>query len=167
MREVGYSPVTAHTPSNLTDSKAFQAWLNESGMTDELLQEVHLGLLKSTRIEHLVFPLGPKTEKEEKVLDRLPANLETILDAELELQRTTLTDEAIIKMLAEVNCTVRTIVHGNTARHVYYWAADTKAREKALDMAYELKDRYPKRGPSGPATAIQINVNKDRDEFRR
>ncbi len=28
------------------------------------------------------------------------------------------------------------------ARHVYFWSADNKARDGALDMAYKLKGKY-------------------------
>lgn len=38
---------------------------------------------------------------------------------------------------------------------------ETQAVSKALDMAYKLKDRYPK----GNFNAIQINFNQDREKY--
>jgi hypothetical protein len=137
----GYRPATAKNPAQIVESRGFQELLDEV-LPDELLSDVHLGLLKSTKIEHMVFPLGPKRTEED--VDKL-------------------SDETICEMLAEVNCTVRRIVHQETARHVYFWAPDTSARQAALKLAYDVKGRISKGnggadpGAAGP-TFNQFNI---------
>lgn len=128
----------------------------KDALPDELLAAKHLALLNSTRIEHMVFPLGPeRRDKAELDTSKMPKEVATMLDAEMALRETKLTDEDITQMLAEVNCKVRTIVHGETARHVYFWAADNKAVKDALDMAYKVKGTY------APEKSASINLNVD------
>lgn len=142
MLDAGYSPNSAKNPKNLTDSKGWEELMAEF-LSDEELQQKHRELLNATKVEHMTFPLGPqKTETQQAVVDKLPDELKTILDAEMAMASTDLSDEDIIELLKTVSCTVQRIVHGQTARHVYYWAADSKARKDALDMAYKLKGRY-------------------------
>ena len=57
MREAGYSDNTSRTPQNLTETKGWNE-LMEEHFPDDMLAEVHKGLLKSKRIEHMVFPLA-------------------------------------------------------------------------------------------------------------
>ncbi len=142
MVEAGYSPVTAATPSKLTDSKGWKELMDEH-LSDESLAQKHKELLNSTKIEHMIFPLGPKGEDDINLSGgRTPSEDDDEEEEEKFVERTTLTDEEIKVMLSEVNCKVRRIVHGETARHVYYWAADNKARKDALDMGYKLKGAY-------------------------
>jgi hypothetical protein len=77
------------------------------------LLETHKTLLKASRIDHLVF-----------TRDGEP------------------TDDEIGIMLAEVGCKLRKIVHGETQRHVYFFAPDNKARANALEMAYKLRGSF-------------------------
>ena len=150
IRDTGlYSEEVARNPSKITNSRSWNELVEEE-LPDELLTEVHTGLLKATRLDHMVFPLGPRTNKQKKTIQALPKKLSTILDAEMQMQETELSDEDIVAMLAEVNCTVRKIVHGETARHVYFWAADNLARDKALDKGYKLKGRYGDEGVPPP-----------------
>ncbi len=51
-------------------------------------------------------------------------------------------DEVIAELLASVNCVLRKIVHGEQAKHAYFWAMDNRARKDALDMLYKLKGKY-------------------------
>lgn len=101
------------------------AFAIKEALPDELLAAKHLALLNSTRIEHLIFPL------------ETPA----LMDAD------------IVGMLAEVNCTVRKVIHSETARHVYFWASDNKAVKDALDMAYKVKGNY------APEKTISTNLS--------
>lgn len=168
MMEVGYSPATAKTPQKLTTSKSWEE-LMKTYLNDDELGKRHKELLNSTRIDHMVFPLGPKGEDDSNLSGARSSNEGGGHDVEPEAampeehkERTSLTDKEIIGMLAEVNCKVRRIVHGETARHVYFWAADNKARKDALDMAYKLKGRYPREGST---VAVQVNINEDREQF--
>lgn len=143
MIKVGYSPNTANTPQKLTESVGWNE-LMEEFLSDKELQEKHRGLLAATKIEHMTFPLGPKGEDDPNLSGASPELADDGSEKGLGKppERTTLSDTEIIDMLAEVNCKVKRIVHGETARHVYFWVQDAKARKDALDMAYKLKGRY-------------------------
>lgn len=143
MIAAGYSENTANTPQKLTESKGWTELMGDY-LSDEDLSKKHAQLLNSTKIEHLVFPLGPRG-LDDPIFSGGRHNEKQTGEAEkmdYEQERTTLTDEEIIEMLAEVNCKVRRIVHGESARHVYFWAADNKALKDGLDMAYKLKGKY-------------------------
>jgi len=158
MIEAGYSPNTAHTPQKLTQSKGWDELMAEF-LSDAELQEKHRELLNATKVEHMTFPLGPKTDKERDVLEALPPEIKTVMEAQQELARTTLTDEEITDLLKTVSCVVQRIVHGQTARHVYYWAADSKARKDALDMAYKLKGRYATEKVDVTSKGEKVNID--------
>jgi len=144
--EAGYSPNTATKPNQLLKSKTFQELLEEA-MPDSDLADIHKGLLTSMKMEHMVFPLGPKGEDDVN-LSGSRSNTDNAIEASgLHVERTTLTDAEIKAMLAEVGGTVRRIVHGDTARHVYFWAADSKARQDALKLAYDLKGKLNAKEP--------------------
>jgi hypothetical protein len=114
----------------------------QEALPDDLLGRKHQELLNSTTLDHMVFPLGPKDEDDINLSGgRIKKTEEGNVPEKLK-ERTTLTDKEIITMLADVNCKVRRIVHGETARHVYFWAADNRAVKDALDMAYKLKGKY-------------------------
>jgi len=135
IRETGlYSEEIALTPTKITNSLTW-AEVVEEKLGDDLLMEKHQELLNSTRIDHLVFPLGPKKNSEKEAWFKM-------LDGKKNVEKDVLSDEEIVEMLAEVNCRSRRIVHGETARHVYFWSSDNKAKKEALDMAYKLKGRY-------------------------
>lgn len=119
----GYSQEIADNPQKITESRTWNEVVEDS-LADDLLMEKHKELLNSTRIDHLVFPQGPKKNEDKKVNEDV------------------LSDVEIIAMLAEVNCKVRRIVHGEQARHVYFWSSDNRAKKDALEMAYKLKGRF-------------------------
>lgn len=133
IRETGlYSEEVALNPQKLTNSLTW-AEVVEDQLGDDLLMQKHKELLNSTRIDHLVFPLGPKKSSEKEDWLKMSGSKKA---------EDVLSDEEIVEMLAEVNCKVRRIVHGEQSRHVYFWSFDNKAKKEALDMAYKLKGRY-------------------------
>jgi len=139
MIDAGYSPATAHTPQKLTESRAWKQIVDEF-LPDESLGQAHRQLLGATTLDHMVFPLGPKGEDDDNFSGSTP-DKDTTPD-QIKKDRTKLTDGEIIDLLADTGCTVRKIVHGETARHVYFWSIDNNARKNALDMAYKLKGSY-------------------------
>lgn len=148
LASVGYGIGVQNQPGRITGTEGFKALL-EQYLPEDMLAKKHVQLLNATRMDHMVFPLGPKDEDDinfsgARVTKEDEGEDEGDRDSEREefKERTTLTDQEIIEMLAEVNCKVRRIVHGNTARHVYFWSADNIARDKALDKAYKLRKRY-------------------------
>lgn len=162
MREV-YAPSTATSTGIITNLPEFKDLLEKYLPEDDILS-VHKGLMMSTKMDHMVFPLGPEGEDEINLSGGVnpPEDVEVEEgdideedeEPEFKAERTTLTDKEIVAMLAEVNCTVRRIVHGNSARHVYFWAPDNRARKDGLDMAYKIRNRYPK---DTPQLGIQFN----------
>ena len=151
MRQAGYSEATAKNPKNLTQSKAWKELLAEH-LSDESLAEKHAALLNSTKIEHETFALGPKDEADKENYIAI-AQAKAAAEGKEYVPREYLTDEDIRQMYAEVNCKVRRIVHRETSRDVYYWAADNKARKDGLDMAYKLKGSY------APEKSLSVRVD--------
>lgn len=139
IRETGlYSDNQALHPEKIANSLTW-AEVVEEELGDDLLMEKHKELLNSTRIDHMVFPLGPKKDADKKEGQDI------------------LSDEEIVEILAEVNCKVRRIVHGEQSRHVYFWSYDNKAKKEALDMAYKLKGRYKDDDGSGKMPTTTYN----------
>lgn len=139
IRDTGlYSSVIANDPQKILNSKTWNEVVEDQLSDGELMQK-HKQLLNATRIDHMVFPTGPRKDADKKEGDDV------------------LSDEEIIGLLAEVNCKVRRIVHGENARHVYFWSNDNKARKEALDMAYKLKGRYEDADKPNPQTNTTYN----------
>jgi hypothetical protein len=59
-------------------------------------------------------------------------------------------DDEISELVESVGGTVRKFKHGETATHVWFWAPNTKARQDALKLAYDLKGKLGKRGEDDP-----------------
>jgi len=121
--QAGYSESYANSPDKIKKTKSWETLLQQS-LPDELLTKTHRELLLSSKVEHLTFPAFNEEKRK---------NVE---------KGEQITDEEITELLASVNCTVRKIVHGENARHVYFWASDNLARDRALDKGYKLKGKY-------------------------
>ena len=143
MREAGYTDITAATPKKLTESKAWKEIMGEA-LPDEELAKHHKALLNAKSLDHMVFPLEG-TDKETKALKKAQSKL---------------TDDDIIDMLAAEGCIVRRIVHGEQARHVYFWTNDNNSRKSALDMAYKLKGNYA----AEKSIAITIPIDPEKKQ---
>ncbi len=122
-------------------------------LEDDMLLGIHKSLLHSRRLDHMVFPLGPKDDVKEPQANLSP-EIKTVMEAQKELERTKLSDRDIEQLLKDAGCVLRKIVHGQTARHVYFWAPDNMARDKALDKAYKLKGTY------APEKSVNLNLNE-------
>lgn len=68
MVKAGYSPNTAKAPTKMTTTKGWEQLLNEA-LPDKTLTKVHKQLLKSTHIEHMVFPLNITDDEIKKLLE--------------------------------------------------------------------------------------------------
>ncbi len=125
LKDAGYSYAVIKTPQKVTESKGWNELLDQH-LSDSNLAEKHKELLNSTTLDHMVFPQlrvdDPETKKKKKYGEEL-------------------TDDDIRQMLADVNCKVRKIVHGEQARHVYFWSTDNTALKNALELAYKIKGR--------------------------
>lgn len=120
MRLAGYADSYADNPQDFKETKSWEA-LMEEHLSDARLTQVHEELLSARRLEHMVFP--PEAQQKKKGTE-------------------VLSDDMIKEFMASVNCVVRKIVHQDMARHVYFWAYDNQARDKALDKGYKLKSKY-------------------------
>jgi hypothetical protein len=156
--EAGYSPNTARAPTKVTESRGFQE-LIDLVMPDDGLSQLHKSLLKSMKLDHMVFPLGPKGEEDENFSGSTPNAANQIEKAGIPVERTSLTDKEITQLLADVGGTVRRIVHGDTARHVYFWAPNNKERLDALKLAYDLKGYTGKRAGPGDEPPANTTYN--------
>lgn len=164
LREAGYSDEQSKKPSDVIESDTFQALL-EAMLPDDKLTRIHTRLLEQRKIEHMVFPLDHQDPSD--TAGSFPVD-EQLREAEIESKRIidNLSDEDIIDMLAEVSCKVKKIIHGETARHVYYWTHDAKAQHAALELAYRLKGHLTKDNGAGGInfnlfTGGQTFVTKD------
>lgn len=148
LREAGYSDNIAEKPSVVTSSPTFQALL-ERYLPDDRLAKTHARLLETRKLDHMVFPLGPAGEDDPNLSGSKPNHPNQIEKGGVKVERSTLTDAEIKKMLKDVNCTVRRIVHGDTGRHVYFWTHDAQAQKGALELAYKMKGvLQPKQDPA-------------------
>lgn len=139
MLEVGYSPASSKNVI-VTRAKDWPALL-EKGLNDNMLIKEHKSLLKSTRLDHMTFPTGPKEEKDRQaIIDSDIAKAQK--DGVEYVPKDYMTDGDIKEMLDSVGCTLRRIVHGEQSRHAYFWAPDNRAKKDALEMAYRLKNRF-------------------------
>lgn len=155
--EAGYSPNTAKAPTKVTESVSFQELIDEV-MPDDQLAPLHKSLLRSMKLDHMVFPLGPAGEDDENFSGSQPNAANQVEKAGVKVERTTLTDQEITQLIADVGGTVRRIVHGDTARHVYFWAPNSKDRLDALKLAYDLKGYTGKKAPEEPPANTTYNT---------
>jgi len=132
IREAGYPESRVTDPSKVF-TRSILAVLDRLEITEELASNVVKQNLKSKKIEHFTFP---------------PYNKEVVLPDNGQDHRTAekkgeqLTDKEIIEMMNSVNCTVKKIVHGDMARHVYFWSPDSKTQLEAADMIFNLMGSY-------------------------
>jgi hypothetical protein len=165
--DAGYSPNTANTPGKVFDSPvvldAFPELLN-TYLPDVKVLEKHKELLDSQKLDHMTFPLGPI--EDEGADDEIDDYIDETKDLAM-AERTTLTDNEIKQLLLDVGCTVRRIVHGQTARHVYFWSPDNRARKDAVELAYKIKGKLRFLGDGGGSNvAVQVNFNAIRDKYK-
>lgn len=70
---------------------------------------------------------------------------------------TSVEDDVIAELLASTNCILRKVVHGEQAKHAYFWSPDNRARKDALDMAYKIRGMY------APEKVEDVSRNKYSD----
>lgn len=157
LRQAGYSDSTADTPSTIIDSPTMQDLLAQY-IPDADLAKTHQRLLKMRKLDHMVFPLWKDPDEEIPEEGDLPGEYLEAQPNGGSLKRykkvtegSSLSDEDIVDLLDEVNCIVRKIVHGETARHVYFWADDANAQKGALELAYKIKGLLNSK-PEAPGT---------------
>jgi len=116
----GYSEAYSKNPHQLKGTESWDT-LVKIVLSDDKLIRIHDSLLNSHRLDHMTFP--PEVQQKKK-------------GAEI------ISDEDIENLFLELGCRLRKIVHGDLARHVYFWSPDNQARDKALEKAYKIKNKF-------------------------
>lgn len=76
-----------------------------------------------------------------------------------------MSDEEITELIESTGGTVRKFKHGDTATHCWFWAPNTKARQDALKLAYDIKGKLKANGDPAAAASVyntfiqQNNIN--------
>lgn len=131
MREAGYSEKSAKNPSNLTNSKAWEEYM-EKFLSDADLAKKHHQLLNATSIERINFNKRETDEDIEAIVEKMPG---------YELLHIVRDEES----------------SSYSSVYAYVKAPDNMAQDKALDKAYKLKGSY---APEKSITAT-FNLNDE------
>lgn len=169
----GYSKSTSETPANVTESKSWDD-LMEEYLPDTLIAETHQELLKATRVEHMTFPLYRDPDADTPLEGDIPEELlepqaqgGALLRRHKNVDQSALSDDDIRNMIAETGCKVRRIVHGEQARHVYYFAPDSVARKGAIELAYKIKGRITNKVKLDGDLRVNPFKDLETDELRK
>ena len=154
LRKAGYSVAVQRQPHKVFDSVAVQ------GILENIIKPEHLiGRLKRHVYARRAFHMTLPTFNPEKAVQREAEALETGEDMSEQTRGEQMTDADIRDFLAGVNCTVYRIVHGEQARHVYYYGDDTKASLDAIEKFINLYGMYaPKKTEDKVNIAVQFSL---------
>lgn len=162
IKEAGLSAAIQRNPHKITKSKGWAALMKEF-LPEKLIAKRHAELLNSNVLDHQVFATGPRDEEARAKLIEADKKKAELAGKEYEGYEY-LTDGDIKELLLSVNCTVRKIVHRDTARDVYFWSPNDNARKSALAMFYQITGRA-KFTPNPEASKVEITqiiiVNPD------
>lgn len=111
MRQAGYAESSLKNPKVLTESLDWQEAMDKF-LPDMKLLEKHNQLMEAKKIERAEFPLWLGQEKIKEILEEAGCQPRNF----------------------EINPVIEVI-------HVWYWAPDTAAQSKALELAYKLKKK--------------------------
>ena len=138
LREAGYSDARANSPHKVFDSPNVAPYvaaiMAEAGIQiTDVMRQLRRKVF-SRRLDHQTFPTyNPQKAITDKVREEVEG-----LDLSEQIRGEQLTDEDIRNLLAEVGCTVRKIVHGEQARHVYYWTDNDKTQIAAIKQIVDI-----------------------------
>ncbi|MBW8034714.1 MAG: hypothetical protein FVQ79_03430 [Planctomycetes bacterium] len=132
LEKANYSDSIIKNPHQVFNNPVVQEYVLKLMKEMGLHPKKAIGKLKrrmnSRRLDHMTFPPFREKRKEEENTG--------------EHRGEQLTDDDIRLMLTEVNCVVRRIVHGDMARHVYFWTENDKAQLIALEQVWKLLGMY-------------------------
>ena len=144
MRRAGYSKASARNPQYLTKKPLYTEILNENGLDDQALSNVHRQLMKATVIEKEVFP-GIKTKSKQAI--------------EAYVQQ--------IKRNVESNegCELLSITQNWTGEFVaVFKKPETGSRLTSLSMAYKVKGHFAPIKVDAPLGGYNIDP-KDKEKL--
>jgi len=137
LRHAGYSEKIARNPQRVFNTETVQ------GILESIIKPEHLvGRLKrhvyARRSVHMTFPtFNPEKSKERAEMDEAEGT-----DSSEKIRGEQMTDAEIREFIEGQNGTVHKIVHGETARHVYFYTDDTKASLDAIEKFINLYGMY-------------------------
>lgn len=162
MREVGYAETMARNPQKIFNTEYAMEILEKAGVDLEGALKQLNRKVTSRRLEHLTFPPFNEQKHDKSINgDNSDDLLDDLNDTDSGVFENTgkkhgeqLTDDDIREMLLEVNCIVRKIVHGDNARHVYFWSDNDKAQLEAIDKIINLHGLYAPKKTEQKTTTI-------------
>ena len=141
LREVGYSEAVATHPDRVFGNPAVRELLLGQGVDEKPAIQAVKRSLNARRVEHIAFPpFRVKADGTDENESDEGDDGQGYTTGEKRGEQ--LSDKEIIELLASVNCVVRRIVHGDMARHVYFWSDKDKAQLEAADMVFNLLGSY-------------------------
>ena len=154
LRKAGYGKDAIAHPSRVFSSETIQ------GLLYDVMKPEHiLGRLKrhvyARRSVHMTFPtFNPEKSKERAEMDEAEGT-----DSSEKIRGEQMTDAEIREFIEGQNGTVHKIVHGETARHVYFYTDDTKASLDAIEKFINLYGMYaPKKTEDKQTIAVQFSL---------
>jgi len=112
LRESGYSDSFSRHPGTAIKAKSFQQLLDKH-LPDDLITEVHEGILTASALDHYVFPKTEDNKEIKKVIESVSG------------------------------CKLVKIRRVGPWKRAYYWVPDNQSRMKAIAEAYKVKNKYP------------------------
>lgn len=168
LRKAGFSDSVVDKPSKVFNTEYAMGVLERAGVDlDGALKQLNRKVT-SRKLEHLTFPPFNE-EKHDKsingdISDDLVGDLNDtdsgVFENTGKKHGEQLTDDQIREMLLEVNCVVRKIVHGDNARHVYFWSDNDKAQLEAIEKIINLHGLYaPKKTEQKNTNVFQFSMS--------
>lgn len=141
-RDAGYSKTVIRSPDKLFGGVAVhEAVLKVLKTPDKALEKLERKV-DARHLDSMTFPPYHKREESNGEVGEGEEGENDFMKTKGEQ----MTDEAIVVMLGEIGCVVRKVVHGDMARHVYFWNDDSRTQLEAIDMVINLFGLYaPKR----------------------
>lgn len=112
LREAGYSEETSKKPGRVVKAKSFQELLDHY-LPDDAIAEVHGDLMKASKLDHYIFPLGAEDDDIREIIESVSGC-------------------RLVKIKIDTNW-----------KRAYFWTPDNMSRMKAIAEAYKIKNKYP------------------------
>lgn len=155
LRQADYSEAVINSPSKVFNSPAVMEAINSSDL--DLIATFNRLNRKtnSKKLAHMTFP--PFNSEKHEAKER-GEDVEEEDENRGETRGEQLTDADIIDLLASVECKVQRIVHGDLARHAYYWTDNDFAQLDAIDKVIKLYGAYAPNKSEVKATVTHFSM---------
>ncbi len=138
MRQAGYSPASAKTPSKFIESKAYSQFLNEAGVTDEVLSKKQSDLLGAARIESQVFDAESKVE----TTTHSPSGRK-LKNPIVKTIWIHIPDKQIKELIESVpGHRLMYILKGGTSKRAFFQVPENIVQSKQIEMSLKVKGHF-------------------------